>query len=352
MTKDELKETIAALRKTFGKEILRDLVYTQTGVPAIPTGSLSVDKATGIGGIPRGRITEIFGPEGGGKTTMAQHIIAEAQAIGLRTAYIDMEHKFNQNYAARCGVDIGPDFLFSQPTNGIAALKVAQALISSGKVGLIVIDSVDGLTTTAEMDAEPGDQFPGVRARLVGQAIRRMNPILGENDTTLLFINQLRMRIGVMFGNPETTSAGKSLRYYSSLRLRVSRTVNIPTKNPWGQGVRVMVHKNNCAPPWREASFIIRFDEGIEKGDDLLTTASKVGVVEQSGANYVYQGERIAYGKSAAAAALEGNPELFGKIRQEVLDEIRKPNAATTSNGVCIEADNGSEDGVDSPSDS
>jgi len=314
-----LDSAVYQIQKQFGKgAIMRLGTDTAEAVPAIPTGALSLDIATGVGGVPRGRITEIYGPESSGKTTLALHVIAEAQKRGGSAAFIDAEHALDINYAERLGVKID-DLLVSQPDYGEQALEIAEILIRSGAVDVIVIDSVAALVPKAEIDGNIGDSHVGLQARLMSQTMRKMTSILNRSKTALIFINQIRMKIGVMYGNPETTTGGNALKFYSSLRLDIRKLAAIKDGTDMvGNRTRVKIVKNKVAPPFKIVEFDIVYGEGISKTGDLLDMAAEQDIVEKSGAWYSYGGERIGQGRENAKVFLKENPEIFNEIDQKV----------------------------------
>jgi len=288
-----------------------------------PTGSLSRDIALGVGGIPRGRITEIYGPESSGKTTVCQHIVAEAQKMGGIAAYIDMEHALDPAYAARCGVDID-NLLVSQPDTGEQALEIAETLVRSGAVDVVVIDSVAALVPRSEIEGDMGDPTMGVQARLMSQALRKLSGAINQTKTAVVFTNQLRQKIGVMFGNPETTTGGQALKFYASVRLDVRRIQSIKVgEEVIGNRTRVRVVKNKVSPPFRTAEFDIMFNEGISKAGDLLDLATKLEVITKRGAFFSYGDIRIGQGRENAKEYLRRNPDLMaeieGVVRQKAL---------------------------------
>ena len=288
-----------------------------------PTGSLSRDIALGVGGIPRGRITEIYGPESSGKTTICQHIVAEAQKMGGIAAYIDMEHALDPAYAARCGVDID-NLLVSQPDTGEQALEIAETLVRSGAVDVVVIDSVAALVPRSEIEGDMGDPTMGVQARLMSQALRKLSGAINQTKTAVVFTNQLRQKIGVMFGNPETTTGGQALKFYASVRLDVRRIQSIKVgEEVIGNRTRVRVVKNKVSPPFRTAEFDIMFNEGISKAGDLLDLATKLEVITKRGAFFSYGDIRIGQGRENAKEYLRRNPDLMaeieGVVRQKAL---------------------------------
>ena len=314
-----LDTTLASLTKRFGDgTIMRLGEATHLKVDIIPTGSLALDYALGAGGIPRGRVTEVYGPEGAGKTTLAQHIVAEAQNRGGIAAFIDMEHALDPSYAAQCGVDVD-NLLISQPDTGEQALEIAEALIRSGAVDIIVVDSVAALVPRAEIEGEMGDSHPGLQARLMSQALRKLSGAIKQSNTALVFTNQLREKIGVMFGNPETTSGGRALKFYASVRMDIRRIQSIKDKGEViGNRTRVRVTKNKVAPPFRVAEFDIMYDEGISKAGDLLDLAVEFGVIEKRGSYYYYDGENLAQGRENAKQFLRENPNLAEQIEAAV----------------------------------
>jgi recombination protein RecA len=283
-------------------------------VDAIPTGSLSLDLALGIGGIPRGRITEIYGPESSGKTTLAQHIVAEVQKRGGTAAYVDMEHALDPAYAAKCGVDID-NLLVSQPDTGEQALEITETLVRSGAVDLVVIDSVAALVPRSEIEGDMGDPQMGAMARLMSQALRKLSGAINQTKTSVIFTNQLRMKIGVMFGNPETTTGGNALKFYASVRLDVRRIQSIKVgAEIVGNRTRVRVVKNKVAPPFRTAEFDIMYNEGISKVGDLIDLATQLGIVDKRGAFFSYGETRLGQGRENSKEFLRQNPNLADEI--------------------------------------
>jgi recombination protein RecA len=283
-------------------------------VDAIPTGALSLDLALGVGGIPRGRITEIYGPESSGKTTLCQHIVAEAQKLGGTAAFIDMEHALDPAYAAKCGVDID-NLLVSQPDTGEQALEITETLVRSGAVELVVVDSVAALVPRSELEGDMGDATMGVQARLMSQALRKLSGAINQTKTSVVFTNQLRQKIGVMFGNPETTTGGQALKFYASVRLDVRRIQAIKMgEEVIGNRTRVRVVKNKVAPPFRTAEFDIMFNEGISKSGDMLDLATKLEVVQKRGAFFSYGDIRLGQGRENAKEFLRQNGDLANEI--------------------------------------
>lgn len=306
------------IEKQFGKGSIMKLgESTHTKVECVPTGSLSLDIALG-GGIPKGRIIEIYGPESSGKTTLTLHAIAEVQRAGGTAAFIDAEHALDPAYAKRIGVDI-ENLLLSQPDNGEQALEIAETLVRSNAVDLVVVDSVAALVPRAEIEGEMGDSHMGLQARLMSQALRKLTGVISRSKTTVIFINQIRMKIGVMFGNPETTTGGNALKFYASVRMDIRRIGQIKQGDSViGNRTRVKVVKNKIAPPFREAEFDIMYNEGISKAGDILDLASARGVVEKSGAWFRYNGENIAQGREAAKQYLQDNPKVMEEIAKKI----------------------------------
>jgi recombination protein RecA len=301
-------------------------------VEAIPTGSLSLDIALGIGGIPRGRITEIYGPESSGKTTIAQHVIAEAQRLGGTCAFIDMEHALDPAYAAKIGVDID-NLLISQPDVGEQALEITESLVRSGAIDVVVIDSVAALVPRSELEGDMGDAQMGMMARLMSQALRKLSGAIKQTNTAVIFTNQLRQKIGVMFGNPETTTGGQALKFYASVRLDVRRIQSIKVGSEViGNRTRVRVVKNKVAPPFRQAEFDIMYNEGISKSGDLLDLASEMNVVEKRGSFYSYGDVRLGQGRENSKEFLRDNLQLAGEI-EAIIRQHAMEGAAISMNG-------------------
>ena len=322
MGADRGKAVEAALlniEKKFGKGSIMRLGEREVAdVQAISTTSLSLDAAIGIGGVPRGRVVEIYGPESSGKTTLALHIVSEAQKAGGMAAYIDAEHAMDAEYAGKLGVQVD-DLLISQPDSGEQALEICEALVRSNGVDVIVIDSVAALVPRAELDGEMGDSLPGLQARLMSQALRKLTAIVSTSNTTLIFINQIREKIGVMFGSPETTTGGRALKFYSSLRLDIRRIGAIKDGDRMvGNRTKVKVVKNKVAPPFREVEFDIMYGEGISREGDLLDLAVANNVVEKSGAWFSYKGERLGQGRENSKVTLKENPALLHRIGNDV----------------------------------
>jgi recombination protein RecA len=314
-----LGATLAQIEKQFGKgSVIRLGAQPVAAVPSISTGSISVDHALGVGGFPRGRISEIFGPESSGKTTVALQVVAEAQKVGGMAAYIDVEHALDPAYARKLGVDVD-NLLVSQPDYGEQALEITNALITSGSIDVLVVDSVAALVPKAELDGEMGDSFMGVHARLMSQAMRKLTGIVSKSNTCLIFINQIREKIGVMFGSPETTTGGRALKFYSSVRADIRRIAAIKDGEVvTGNRTKIKVVKNKLAPPFREAEFDIIYGEGISKEGDLVDTAVAQNVIEKSGSWYSYKGERIGQGRESAKQFLKDNADTRKKIDVEL----------------------------------
>jgi recombination protein RecA len=314
-----LGATLTQIEKQFGKgSIIRLGTKAVQDVPSISSGSISVDFALGIGGFPRGRITEIFGPESSGKTTVALQVVAEAQKIGGMAAFIDVEHALDPAYARKLGVDVD-NLLVSQPDYGEQALEITNALITSGSIDVLVVDSVAALVPKAELDGEMGDSFMGVHARLMSQAMRKLTGIVSKSNTCLIFINQIREKIGVMFGSPETTTGGRALKFYSSVRADIRRIAAIKDGEVvTGNRTKIKVVKNKMAPPFREAEFDIIYGEGISKEGDLIDLGTAQNIIEKSGSWYGYKGERIGQGRENARQFLKDNPDVKKKIDTEL----------------------------------
>lgn len=322
-----LKLTTDQIEKKFGKGSIMKLGEgeTELNIGCIPTGALPLDAALGIGGVPRGRIIEIYGPESSGKTTLALHIIAEAQATGGIVAFIDAEHALDPVYAARLGVDID-EMLISQPDTGEQALEICDMLVRSGAIDCVVIDSVAALTPRAELEGEIGDTTVGLQARLMSQALRKLAGSLSKSNTTCIFINQLREKIGVMFGNPETTPGGRALKFFSSVRLDIRRKDTLKVNGESvGNRVRVKVVKNKVAPPFRQAEFDIMYGTGISKSGCILDMAVDCDIVHKSGSWYTYGEERLGQGREAVKTLLDENPDLRDKIENMVRAELDMP---------------------------
>lgn len=312
------------IEKQFGKGSIMKLGDAHaTAVETTPTGALSLDMALG-GGIPKGRVIEVYGPESSGKTTLTLHAIAEVQRAGGTAAFIDAEHALDPAYAKRIGVDV-ENLLLSQPDNGEQALEIVETLVRSNAVDLIVVDSVAALVPRAEIEGDMGDSLPGLQARLMSQALRKLTGVINRSKGTVIFINQIRMKIGVMFGNPETTTGGNALKFYASVRMDIRRIGQIKQgEDVIGNRTRVKVVKNKVAPPFRQAEFDIMYNQGISVAGDVLDLAAAVDIVEKSGAWYAYNGEKIGQGREAAKKYLDDNP----KVLAEIADKVRAAEAA------------------------
>ena len=317
--KKALEAAMSQIEKQFGKGSVMKLgEFKAMEIEAIPTGALSLDIALGIGGVPRGRIIEVFGPESSGKTTLALHIVAEAQKMGGEAAFIDAEHALDPVYAKHLGVDVD-NLIVSQPDTGEQALEIAEALVRSGAIDIIVVDSVAALVPKAEIDGDMGDSHVGLQARLMSQALRKLTGVLNKSNTAIVFINQLREKVGVMFGNPETTPGGRALKFYSSVRLDIRRVENLKQDGEvFGSRVRVKVVKNKVAPPFREAEFDVVYGKGISKSGNILDLAVNLGIVEKSGSWFGYNGTRIAQGRENVKKYLEENQEIMDEIEKKV----------------------------------
>lgn len=321
-----IEDTLADIKTKFGEEAIMKLGdKPKVNIDVIPTGSLGLDAALGIGGLPRGRIVEIFGPESSGKTTLSLHVIAEAQKLGGICAFIDAEHALDPEYAKRLGVKI-EDLLLSQPDTGEQALEITESLVRSGKIDVIVIDSVAALTPKDEIEGDMGQQQMGKQARLMSQALRKLTAITSKTKTVIIFINQIRMQIGVMFGNPETTTGGKALKFYTSVRLDIRRIAQIKKGDEvMGGRVRVKVVKNKVAAPFKQTEFDLMYNEGISKEGELMALGERFGIVHKSGTTYTFappdkEEEKLGRGYDAARVYLRENP----KIAERILNEIRK----------------------------
>lgn len=319
--------TLVQIEKQFGKGSIMRLGSKEALVPVdvIPTGALSFDAALGVGGVPRGRVVEIFGPESSGKTTIALHIVSEAQRRGGMAAFVDAEHALDAIYAKRLGVDVD-NLLVSQPDYGEQALEITEALIRSNAVDVLVIDSVAALVPKAELDGDMGDSMPGLQARLMSQAMRKLTGIVSKSKTCLIFINQIREKIGVMFGNPETTTGGRALKFYSSVRIDIRRIASIKDGDRIvGNRVKVKVVKNKLAAPFREAEFDILYGEGISKEGDLIDLAAGLNVLEKSGSWFSFDGERIGQGRENVRVFLKENADIRRKLEGEVRKALNLP---------------------------
>ncbi|HRX45127.1 MAG TPA: recombinase RecA [Acholeplasmataceae bacterium] len=316
-----LEAAMKQIEKQYGKgSVMRLGDEAERTVEAIPTGSLSLDIALGIGGYPKGRIIEIYGPESSGKTTLALHAIAEVQKLGGYVAFIDAEHALDPKYAKALGVDVD-NLILSQPDTGEQALEIAEALIRSGSVDAIVVDSVAALVPEAEINGEMGDSHVGLQARLMSQAMRKLSGAISKSGTIAIFINQIREKVGVMFGNPETTPGGRALKFYASVRLEIRRSEAIKNATDIvGNKANIKVVKNKVAPPFKTVSVDIIFGQGISKTGELIDLASDLDIVQKSGAWFAYNGEKIGQGRENAKAYLDKNPEIYKKVFQQVLD--------------------------------
>ncbi len=310
---------ITQIQRQFGKGSIMRLGSTEReNVPVIPTGILSIDLALGVGGLPRGRVTEIYGPEASGKTTLALHVIAEAQKRGGNVAFIDAEHALDTSYAERLGVDVD-NLLISQPDFGEQALEIAEILIRSGGIDVVVIDSVAALVPRAEIDGNVGDQHVGLQARLMSHAMRKFTGVLSRTNTVLIFINQIRMKIGVMFGNPETTTGGNALKFYSSVRIDIRKSTQIKDgQDAIGNQTKIKIVKNKVAPPFKQADVDIIYGEGISRTGDVLDLGVANNIVDKSGAWYSYQDERIGQGRENAKKFLKEHPETLASIERKL----------------------------------
>ena len=314
-----LEMAMGQIEKQFGKGSVMKLgEVSSMNVEAIPTGALSLDIALGIGGIPKGRIIEVFGPESSGKTTLALHVIAECQKMGGEAAFIDAEHALDPVYARNLGVDID-NLIVSQPDTGEQALEIAEALVRSGAIDIIVVDSVAALVPKAEIDGEMGDSHVGLQARLMSQALRKLAGVINKSNATIIFINQLREKVGIMFGNPETTPGGRALKFYASVRLDIRKVENIKVDGEvLGNRAKVKVVKNKVAPPFREAEFDIIYGKGISKEGNILDIGVNLDIIEKSGAWFSYKGEKIGQGREKVKEFLAKNPEIAKEIEEKI----------------------------------
>ncbi len=323
---DKMKALDAALtqiEKAYGKGSVMKLGDTGTNmnIETVPTGSLSLDLALGLGGIPKGRVIEVYGPESSGKTTVALHMVAEVQKRGGIAGFIDAEHALDPVYAKNIGVDID-NLYISQPDNGEQALEITETMVRSGAVDIVIVDSVAALVPKAEIDGEMGESHVGLQARLMSQALRKLTGIISKSNCTVIFINQIREKIGVMFGNPETTTGGRALKFYASVRMDVRRTETLKQSGEMvGNHVKVKVVKNKIAPPFKEAEFDIMFGQGISKEGDILDLAVKENIVEKSGAWYAYQGSKIGQGRENAKTYLRENPAICAEVENKVREQ-------------------------------
>ena len=323
--KKALEMAMSQIEKQFGKGSVMKLgEFKAMEIEAIPTGALSLDIALGIGGVPRGRIIEVFGPESSGKTTLALHVVAEAQKMGGEAAFIDAEHALDPVYAKKLGVDID-NLIVSQPDTGEQALEITESLVRSGALDVIVVDSVAALVPKAEIDGDMGDSHMGLQARLMSQALRKLAGAINKSKTVLIFINQLREKIGIMFGNPETTTGGRALKFYASVRMDIRRIENIKQDGEVrGKRVRVKVIKNKGAPPFREAEFDVMYGEGISKVGNVLDMAVNLDIIQKAGSWFSYNGDRVGQGRENVKKYLQENPDILEEVEQKVRDNFQK----------------------------
>lgn len=351
-----LDAALSQIEKQFGKGAVMKLgdPAAQMSVETIPTGSLSLDIALGIGGIPKGRIIEIYGPESSGKTTVTLHMIAEVQRRGGIAGFIDAEHALDPVYAKNIGVDID-NLYISQPDSGEQALEITETMVRSGAIDIVVVDSVAALVPKAEIDGDMGDSHVGLQARLMSQALRKLTGVISKSNSVVIFINQLREKVGIMFGNPETTTGGRALKFYSSIRMDVRRIESIRQQGEViGNRTRIKVVKNKVAPPFREAEFDIMFGKGISREGDVLDLASNLNIIQKSGAWYAYEGEKIGQGRENAKQYLAEHPELFDEVAHRVRaqyglesEDAAKPDApdeSAAAQGAMTDAGNGSKE--------
>lgn len=327
MEKDKaLEAALAQIERSFGKGSIMRLGQKDNAVeiPSISTGSLGLDLALGIGGLPKGRIIEVYGPESSGKTTLALHVVAEAQKQGGSCAYVDAEHAMDPSYAKKLGVDID-SLLISQPDTGEQALEITDTLVRSGAIDVLVVDSVAALVPKAELEGDMGDSHMGLQARLMSQALRKLTASVAKSNTLVIFINQIRMKIGVMFGNPETTTGGNALKFYASVRMDIRRIGSVKDREDVvGNQTRVKIVKNKVAPPFKTVDFDILYGEGISKMGELLDLGVKGGIVEKAGAWYSYKGERIGQGRETAKAYLKTNPAVADEIEKAIRAQAKE----------------------------
>ncbi len=323
--KKALEMAMSQIEKQFGKGSVMKLgEFKAMEIEAIPTGALSLDIALGIGGVPRGRIIEIYGPESSGKTTLALHVIAEAQKMGGEAAFIDAEHALDPVYAKKLGVNID-DLIVSQPDTGEQALEITESLVRSGALDVIVVDSVAALVPKAEIDGDMGDSHMGLQARLMSQALRKLAGAINKSKTVIIFINQLREKIGVMFGNPETTTGGRALKFYASVRMDIRKVENIKQDGEVrGNRVRVKIVKNKVAPPFREAEFDVVYGQGISKEGNILDMAVNLDIIEKAGSWFSYNGERVGQGRENVKKYLKENPKVLEEVEQKVRENFAK----------------------------
>ena len=345
--KQALEQALAQIDKTFGKgSIMRLGANDKVDIEAIATGSLGLDIALGIGGLPKGRIIEIYGPESSGKTTLALQVLAEAQKKGGTCAFVDAEHALDPGYAKKLGVKV-EELLISQPDTGEQALEIADTLVRSGAVDVLVVDSVAALTPKAELEGEMGDSLPGMQARLMSQALRKLTGSISKSKCMVIFINQIRMKIGIMFGNPETTTGGNALKFYASVRLDIRRIGQIKERDEVvGSQTRVKVVKNKVAPPFKQVEFDIMYGEGISKVGELVDLGVKAGIVEKSGAWFSYGGERIGQGRENTKAFLKANPKIA-----DALENAIRANAGLIVDKMLVQPGEGEDDGEEPDAD-
>jgi recombination protein RecA len=339
-----LDAALSQIERAFGKGSIMRLGKNESPVEVatVPTGSLGLDIALGIGGLPRGRIIEIYGPESSGKTTLALHVVAEAQKAGGICGFVDAEHALDASYARKLGVNLD-DLLISQPDTGEQGLEIADTLVRSGAIDVLVIDSVAALTPRAEIEGEMGDQLPGLQARLMSQALRKLTASINRSQTMVIFINQIRMKIGVMFGSPETTTGGNALKFYASVRLDIRRIGSIKEREEVvGNQTRVKVVKNKLAPPFKQVEFDIMYGEGVSKTGELIDLGVKAGIVEKSGAWFSFDSQRLGQGRENAKAFLRDNPEIAKTIEKSI-----RQNAGLIAEKFLERADPGEEGGSD-----
>ena len=329
-----LNAALAQIEKQFGKNAVMRMADNSVppDVQVVPTGSMKLDDALGVGGLPRGRVIEIYGPESSGKTTLTLEVVAKAQQMGLQCAFIDAEHALDTAYAQKLGVNLS-DILISQPDTGEQGLEICDALVRSGAVDVIIVDSVAALTPKAEIEGDMGDSLPGLQARLMSQALRKMTGVVQQNNVLLIFINQIRMKIGVMFGNPETTTGGNALKFYASVRLDIRRTGSIKNGDEViGNETKIKVVKNKMAPPFRQAEIAIMFGKGIYSEAEVLDLAQDYGFVEKSGAWYSFKGgERIGQGKDNSCKFLTDHPEVYEKLEADVRAAMKAKKVAAAA---------------------
>ena len=321
-----LEAALTQIDRAFGKGSVMKLgdKGKVVEIESVPTGSLGLDLALGIGGLPKGRVVEIYGPESSGKTTLALHVVAEVQKAGGTAAFVDAEHALDPTYAHKLGVNLD-DLLVSQPDTGEQALEITDTLVRSGAVDIVVIDSVAALTPRAEIEGEMGDSLPGLQARLMSQALRKLTASISKTQTLVIFINQIRMKIGVMYGSPETTTGGNALKFYASVRLDIRRTGSVKVRDEIiGNNVRVKVVKNKVAPPFREVEFDIMYGQGISKLGEIIDLGVKAGVIEKSGSWFSWNSQRIGQGRDNAREFLKANPDIAGQIEEQVRGEFAK----------------------------